>query len=196
MKKIFIALVLIFAVSSAFSFTDLYKVNLDLNGNFKKDVAGGKISTDVKTGYSLVTEIPVPLKIGGFRLSAGLEYQLPRDVEGVGQISYFNKYLVFEKSIVANKFHSITPLIKLGQGSASTKKGMGDVDDGLFYGIGVRYKLSSLAFAEITYTVNSGEYLDGDGAVKRDTEYSKINFTWGSKLSPIKNAYDRYSSMH
>ncbi|MFW5781913.1 MAG: hypothetical protein ACOCWO_01320 [Candidatus Muiribacteriaceae bacterium] len=182
MKKNVILSIILIAAFSTFSFTgNLINLNLDVSGELDAGSAG---TSDVDSGYSLLAEFPMPFKAGGFNLGIGTEYQLDRDVDSGGKLRFWNKYLIFSKKLVDNSFHTIQPVVKLGMGNATSADGMPDLDDGMYYSLGVRYRLSSLAHAEISYSVNQAEIK----GTNTDVDYTRINFTWGTRFDGLYKA--------
>ncbi|MGM0609180.1 MAG: hypothetical protein ACQESP_12285 [Candidatus Muiribacteriota bacterium] len=185
MKKFTVLLLIATLIFTTYSFDGVFKLNVDAEGDLKL----GNTRDDVSSGYSIISEMPLPISFKGFKIGVGVEYQLPRSADYGGKLNFLNTYLTFEKDVIKTSFNTLTPILKLGSGRASSSGVMVDLEDGFYYGAGIRYRLSSLAYAEVTYNVNRSKYYDG-GGTRQTAEYRKINFTWGTKLSQLKNMHD------
>jgi hypothetical protein len=199
MKKIIIFSLLLSLISLSYAGNGLFNISLDVNGTLDKDIPGGSISSDVDPGYSLVSEISLPVRIKGFKLGIGTEYQFPRDVDSGGSVNFWNTYIILKKNLINNRFNTLTPVFKIGtskfdadddwKATGNPTQPQVSLKDGIFYSFGLYYKLRGLAFAEISYSVSKTEYsyLGND----YDVEYKKINFTWGTRFDAWKNKIDK-----
>ena len=168
------------------SAVNLFNFQVDVAGKIDFDVAGGSISYDVDPGYSIVAEFPLPVSFGGFSLGIGTEYQLAREADNLpGDFSFWSKYLIIQKNLFSNSFNTLTPMVKLGTADVDTSSDFpAALDDaGFFYSLGARYRLSSLAYAELSWTVNESEYTNAGSTY--DAQYTRVNFVWGTVFDSI-----------
>ncbi len=181
MKKFIFIFLLIISISS-FASGSLFQVTMDVSGSL--DTPTG--DTDVDSGLSLTSEWNIPFDLGGFDLGIGTEYQLDRDIDTGGEIRYWNTYLVFSKDMINNSFNKLTPVFKIGRGNPTLSGLPGiSLDSGIFYSIGLKYSISTLAHAEISYSVNNNEFT----GTSTDVDYTRINFTWGTRFDYMKEYY-------
>jgi|GEM_PF-5993845 len=180
MKRLFILFLVIFTVSS-FAKGNLFQITTDVSG--KLDWPSGK--TNVDSGLSLTFNCNLPFNPGEYKLGLGTEYQLDRDIDSGGEIRYWNTYLIFSKDVIRNSFNKLTPVFKVGRGKATISGTGRTLDDGIFYSLGVKYTISSLAHAEVSYSVNNNEMT----GTSTDVDYTRINFTWGTRFDYLKEYY-------
>ncbi|MCK9223804.1 MAG: hypothetical protein M0R46_09050 [Candidatus Muirbacterium halophilum] len=180
MKKMFFVVLCITLALNSYAFGNLYQLTADVNGKLEID---GAVDQDVKSGFSLTSEFPL-LKLKGFDIGIGTEYQFDRDLSNsAGNFRFWNKYITIKKPLFKTKMHAMTPVLKLGVASVeSSNLTFGKLDEkGLFYALGIRYSLGNLAYAEITMSVNEAEI----AGTSNDVKYKKLNFTYGTKFDGL-----------
>lgn len=181
---LFAGLIAVLSVNHAFAYDirGLVKAGIDFNGEQEMSSSGSSASIDVESGLSIAgeafTELNESLEIGG-----GAIYQLGRKLDGYSdEFSFMPLY-----GMIRFK-GNIDPVVAFGTaqlgynlffGNSDYKSG-GDLEGGMYFGIGGGVIFQNNILVELLYSKNNGEVsFDGQSV---DIENSQFTINLGYRF--------------
>lgn len=177
-----LGLVLMFGLNNAFA-GGAVKLGIDFEGDHDVSYDGSTASFDAKSGVSFSGELLAPMNpyvdFGG-----GITFQFPRELDGWED--EFNFIPIYGLIRVKSPSGDIAPYFTgqigynflLANSAYKTWYGVeGDVDGGLYYGLGGGIIIHDRFVVELLYTVNNGEITFPDATF--DVEYTKFTLNLG-----------------
>ena len=168
------------------------KLGLLFSPTLKMEMTGYSYDYDCKTTFSLGADFFYYVE-KDIAIGAGLEYVVPseEDESGVGAFKYgtTNLFVQAKYNIAVENdiFNNIYPLVQLGYGinsfDANISETEADVENGLYWGIGLGTTIKENFIVELFYSFNYGELKPKTEPVTVDTTYKALKLKVGYKFS-------------